>query len=54
MLIKYSNYYTTPQIKNLINKRVLRRIFGPNRDEIICWKNLHIEEFHDLDSSPYN
>jgi hypothetical protein len=33
--------------------RVLRRIFGPRRDEMTGeWRKLHNEEFHDLYSSP--
>ena len=33
--------------------RVLRRIFGPKRDEVIWeWKKLHNEERNDLYSSP--
>jgi hypothetical protein len=33
--------------------RVLRRIFGPMRDEIIGgWRKLYNEEFHNLYSSP--
>jgi hypothetical protein len=32
---------------------MLRRIFGPNRDEIIGgWRKLHNEELHKLYSSP--
>jgi hypothetical protein len=32
---------------------VLRRIFGPKRDEETGgWRNLHIEELHNLYSSP--
>jgi hypothetical protein len=32
---------------------VLRRIYGPKRDEIMRgWRKLHIEEFHDIYSSP--
>jgi hypothetical protein len=32
---------------------VLRRIFGPNRDEVTGeWRKRHNEEFHDLYSSP--
>ena len=33
--------------------RVLRRIFGPRRDEVTGeWRRLHIEELNDLYSSP--
>jgi hypothetical protein len=33
--------------------RVLRKIFGPKRDEVTGeWKKLHNEEFHNLYSSP--
>jgi hypothetical protein len=32
---------------------VLRRIFGPKRDEVTWeWKKLHDEELHDMYSSP--
>jgi hypothetical protein len=32
---------------------VLRKIFGPKRDEVTGrWKKLHNEELHDLYSSP--
>jgi hypothetical protein len=32
--------------------RVLRRIFGPKRDEVTGdWRKLHKEELHELDSS---
>jgi hypothetical protein len=34
-------------------KRVLRRIFGPERDEVTGeWRKLHNEELHNLYSSP--
>jgi hypothetical protein len=34
-------------------RRVLRRIFGPKRDEVTGeWRILHDEELHDLYSSP--
>jgi hypothetical protein len=37
----------------VFEKRVLRRIFGPRRDEMAGgWNELHNEEFHDLYSSP--
>jgi hypothetical protein len=33
--------------------RVLRRIFGPKRDEVTAeWRNLHNDELHNLYSSP--
>ena len=33
--------------------RVLRRIFGPKRDEVTGqWRKLHIEKLNDLYSSP--
>jgi hypothetical protein len=37
----------------VFRNRVLRRIFGPNRDEVIGgWTELHNEELHNLYSSP--
>jgi hypothetical protein len=34
-------------------RRVLRRIFGPKRDEVTWgWRKLHNEELNDLYSSP--
>jgi hypothetical protein len=39
--------------KCTVRLRVLRRIFGPKRDEVTCeWRKLHNEELHDLYSSP--
>jgi hypothetical protein len=36
----------------VLESRVLRRIFGPKRDEMIgCWRKLHNEELHKLYSS---
>jgi hypothetical protein len=32
--------------------KVLRRIFGPKMNEIIGWGKLHIEELHNMYSSP--
>jgi hypothetical protein len=37
----------------VFEKRVLRRIFGPKRDEVTGgWRKLHNEELHGLHSSP--
>jgi hypothetical protein len=37
----------------VFENRVLRRIFGPNRDEVTGeWRKLHNEELHILYSSP--
>jgi hypothetical protein len=37
----------------VFENRVLRRIFGPKRDEVTeDWRKLHNEEFHNLYSSP--
>jgi hypothetical protein len=37
----------------VFENRVLRRIFGPKRDEVTgSWRKLHNEELHDLYSSP--
>jgi hypothetical protein len=37
----------------VFENRVLRRIFGPKRDELTGeWRKLHNEELHDLYSSP--
>jgi hypothetical protein len=40
----------------VFENRVLRRIFGPKRDEVLTreWRKLHNEELHDLISSKYN
>ena len=37
----------------VFENRVLRRIFGPKRDEVTGeWRNLHNEEFNNMSSSP--
>jgi hypothetical protein len=37
----------------VFENRVLRRIFGPKRDEIIGgWRKLHNEELHNLYGTP--
>jgi hypothetical protein len=40
-------------ILRVFENRVLRRIFGPKRDEVTGdWRKLHNEELHNLYSSP--
>jgi hypothetical protein len=36
----------------VFEKRVLRRIFGPKREEDGSWRKLHNDELHNLYSSP--
>jgi hypothetical protein len=37
----------------VFENRVLRRLFGPKRDEVTGeWRKLHNEELHNLYSSP--
>jgi hypothetical protein len=37
----------------VFENRVLRRIFGPKRDEVTGeWRKLHNEELHNLNSTP--
>jgi hypothetical protein len=38
----------------VFEKRVLRKIFGPKKEEVTGdWRKLHNEDLHDLCSSPY-
>jgi hypothetical protein len=37
---------------NVFEKRVLRKIFGPKREEDGSWRKLHNDELHSLYSSP--
>jgi hypothetical protein len=40
-------------LREELRLRVLRRIFGPKRDEVTSeWRKLHSEDFTDLYSSP--
>jgi hypothetical protein len=36
----------------VFENRVLRKIFGPKREEDGSWRKLHNDELHDLYSSP--
>jgi hypothetical protein len=48
-------FLVVPGIDRLrvFENRVLRRIFGPKRDEVTSeWRKLHNKELHDLYSSP--
>jgi hypothetical protein len=37
----------------VFENRVLRRLFGPKRDEVTGeWRKLHYEELHNLNSTP--
>jgi hypothetical protein len=37
----------------VFENRVLRRIFGPKKEQVVVdWRKLHNEKLHDLNSSP--
>jgi hypothetical protein len=38
----------------VLEKRVLRRIFGPKREEDELWRKLHNDELRNLYSTPNN
>jgi hypothetical protein len=39
----------------VFENRVLRRVFGPKKDEVtVYWRKLHNEELNDLNTSPNN
>jgi hypothetical protein len=51
-LFKISVYTMSHRLR-VFENRVLRRIFGPRRDEVTGdWRKLHNEELHNLYSSP--
>jgi hypothetical protein len=56
--IVFAMSVSTPVLKHphklrVFENRVLRRIFGPKRDEVMGgWRKLHNEELHNLYSSP--
>jgi hypothetical protein len=43
---------TLREEQRLFENRVLRRIFGPKREEDRSWRKLHNDELHSLYSSP--
>jgi hypothetical protein len=55
MIVAVSRYCFSTRIKRMrvFENKVLRRIFGPKRDEVMGeWRKLHSEELHNLYSSP--
>jgi hypothetical protein len=48
-----AKFYLPPSKLKVFENSVLRRIFGPKRDEVPGeWRQLHSEELHNLCSSP--
>ena len=47
---KYNNIILKEErkLKDICKNRILRRIFGPKRDENGEWRNFHNEELHSL------
>ena len=48
----FTSKYFYRRDNNIFENRILRRIFGPKRDENGKWKRLHNEELHSLYCSP--
>jgi hypothetical protein len=52
-MIAYNNNNNNNNRLRVFDNRVLRRIFGPKRAEVMGdWRKLHNEEFHNFYSSP--
>jgi hypothetical protein len=53
VLCMFRSPYREKQRLRVFENRVLRRIFGPERDDMTGdWRKLHNEELHNLHSSP--
>jgi len=51
--LEIGSNHTADRRLRVFENWVLRRIFGPKRDEVTWgWRKLHNEELHDLYSSP--
>jgi hypothetical protein len=49
----YTSHGSSRHRLRVLENRVLRRIFGPKRDEVTGgWRKLHNEELHNLYSLP--
>jgi hypothetical protein len=49
----HTHIYIYIHILSVFEDRVLRKMFGLQRDEVtVDWRRLHNEELHDLYSSP--
>jgi hypothetical protein len=46
------SHFEEDYILTVFENRVLRRIFGPKREEDGSWRKLHNDELHNLYSSP--
>jgi hypothetical protein len=54
VLYEWKIWSLTHRLK-MSENRVLRRIFGPKREEVAGgWKRLHDEELHNLHASPHS
>jgi hypothetical protein len=53
MCVKYGLTQSEGHRLRVFENRVLRRIFGPKREEVVgSWRRLHNEELHNLYTSP--
>jgi hypothetical protein len=51
--LRFEFSFCRPNRLRVFENRILRRIFGPKRDEVTGeWRKLHNEELHNLYSSP--